>query len=175
MQDLRYPIGLFTYTGLYSPEQRTELVKSILHVPSQYRQAIEGLSKQQLDMRYRDGGWTVRQVVHHVADSHMNGYVRTKLALTEANPTIKPYEEGRWADLGDTFETPLEVSLSLMEALHIRWVNVFQTMQEADYQKTFFHPGSQQQVTLDYQLGNYDWHGRHHLAHITGLKERMGW
>lgn len=175
MDELRYPIGLFTYEGSYTPEQRTQLINNLALIPGQYQQAVEGLSEDLLEIPYREGGWTIRQVVHHVADSHMNGYIRTKLALTEANPTIKPYEEARWAELGDTFHTPIQESLDLLQHLHVRWTNVFQAMQEADYQKTFFHPGSKQSVTLDYQLGNYDWHSRHHLAHITGLRERMGW
>jgi uncharacterized damage-inducible protein DinB len=175
MEELRYPIGRFAYEGPYSPQQRGALIDVLAHIPVDYQDAVEGLTDDQLKVPYREGGWTIRQVVHHVADSHMNGYIRTKLALTEANPTIKPYEEARWAELGDTFNTPLDISLDLLEMLHLRWANLFLSMQEADYQKTFVHPASGDSVTLDKQLANYVWHSQHHLAHITGLRKRMGW
>ncbi|MFT4032639.1 MAG: putative metal-dependent hydrolase [Siphonobacter sp.] len=175
MEELRYPIGFFVYDGLYTPEQRKSLINTLYTIPQDYRKAVEGLSEDQLKIPYREGGWTIRQVVHHVADSHMNGYIRTKLALTEANPIIKPYEEARWAELGDTFVTPIEISLNLLEMLHIRWANLFASMQDADFTKMFVHPEAQKTYTLDMQLGNYVWHSRHHLAHITGLRQRMGW
>jgi uncharacterized damage-inducible protein DinB len=136
-------------------------------------QRIEGLSEQQLETPYRDGGWTVRQVVHHVADSHVNSYVRFKLAMTEEEPTIKPYMEDRWAELADS-KSPVEVSLSLLDSLHKRWNLLLRSFQSSDWQRTFRHP-EMGLLTLDQTLALYSWHGRHHVAHITTLRDRMGW
>jgi hypothetical protein len=138
------------------------------------RAAVQGLSPQQLDTRYRPQGWTVRQVVHHVPDSHMNAYIRFKLALTETEPTIKPYEQQLWAELADSRETPVETSLILLECLHQRWVLLLKRIADAGWQRTFRHP-ELGIVRLDTNLALYAWHGRHHVAHITGLRERMGW
>jgi hypothetical protein len=138
------------------------------------RAAVQGLSPQQLDTRYRPQGWTVRQVVHHVPDSHMNAYIRFKLALTETEPTIKPYEQQLWAELADSRETPVENSLILLKCLHQRWVLLLKSISDAGWQRTFRHP-ELGIVRLDTNLALYAWHGRHHVAHITGLRERMGW
>jgi uncharacterized damage-inducible protein DinB len=172
--DPRYPIGKFTFGGVVDAKQREEWISEIATQPSRLRETIAGLSDTQLDTPYRENGWTVRQVVHHVPDSHMNAYIRFKLALTENNPTIKPYDEGAWANLPDS-KLPLEVSLKLLESVHERWVVILKNMTEADFEKTYFHPQSQQTFMLGSVLGLYAWHGNHHIAHITELKKRMNW
>lgn len=172
--DLRYPIGRFKPEGTLTPARRSALIGTIAGTPETLREAVRGLSPGQLDTPYRPGGWTVRQVVHHLPDSHLNSYVRFKLALTEERPTIKPYEEDRWAELADTFNTPVEVSLVLLESLHVRWVNLLRSLPEADWQRTLLHPQNGE-MTLDHVLGLYAWHGPHHVAQITALWERMGW
>ena len=174
MTDPRYPIGKFDYEGPPSEAQRKKLIDDIAHAPAALRAAIRGLSPQQLDTPYRDGGWTVRQVAHHVPDSHMNAYIRFKLALTEDEPTIKPYMEDRWAELPDTRSTPLEVSLALLDALHDRWVRLLRSLQPQDWQRTFRHP-ELGVMPLEKTVAMYAWHGRHHVAHITELRKRMGW
>ncbi len=173
--DLRYPIGDFAWKGRSTPADRRRYIAAIAQTPARLRRAVKGLSPEQLDTPYRPAGWTVRQVAHHVPDSHMNAYVRFKLALTEDEPTIKPYEEARWAELADTRETPLETSLSLLDSLHRRWVVLLRSMQPADFARTFRHPQYGKTLTLDWALAMYAWHGAHHTAHITGLRERMGW
>jgi hypothetical protein len=174
MTDLRYPIGKFHYDGLLTEDQRRAFVDDISQAPAQLRAAVDGLTEAQLDTPYRPGGWTVRQVIHHVPDSHMNSYVRFKLALTEDEPTIKPYAEDRWAELGDTKTTRVEVSLRLLESLHDRWVHLLRSLGPADWQRTFRHPelGA---MTLEKTLALYAWHGRHHVTHITALRARNGW
>ncbi|MBV9573908.1 MAG: putative metal-dependent hydrolase [Acidobacteriales bacterium] len=171
---LRFPIGKFHYAGPPSDEQRGEFIASIERTPQELRAAIQGLSDQQLDTPYRDGGWTVRQVVHHVPDSHLNAYVRLKLALTEENPTIKPYDEARWAQLQDSRSTPIEVSLTMLDSLHRRWVGLLRSLSPEDWKRTFQHP-EQGAVPLEKNLALYSWHGKHHVAHITELRKRMGW
>lgn len=172
--DLRYPIGKFTPDGAVTGELRRNWIAQIEAAPAQLRAAVSGLSPQQLDTPYRPGGWTVRQVVHHLADSHLNSYVRFKLALTESEPTIKPYDEAQWAELSDDRRAPVEISLDLLEALHRRWVLLLESFTPADFTKTFVHPELGVQ-TLESTVGIYAWHGRHHTAQITGLRRRMGW
>lgn len=174
MLDPRYPIGKFHFDGPLSEEQRNARIADIAAAPGALRHAVNGLSTQQLDTPYRDGGWTVRQVVHHVPDSHMNAYVRFKLALTEDEPTIKPYAEDRWAELSDTKSTPIEVSLALLESLHDRWVRLLGSLGPEDWKRQFRHPelGT---VSLEKNVALYAWHGKHHVAHVTELKKRMGW
>jgi hypothetical protein len=174
MTDPRYPVGKFHYDGPPSQEQRQAFLDDIAHTPANLRAAIKGLSAAQLDTPYRDGGWTVRQVVHHLPDSHLNSYVRFKLALTENEPTIKTYAEDRWAQLADTPATPIEVSLTMLDALHDRWVRLLRSLNAEDWKRTFLHPelGA---VTLEKNLALYSWHGRHHVAHITELRKRMSW
>ena len=174
MADLRYPIGKFNYDGPISEETKQKYLDEIAHAPANLRASIDGLSQQQLDTPYRPDGWTVRQVVHHVPDSHMNSYIRFKLALTEDNPTIKPYAEDRWAVLADTQNTPIEVSLMLLESLHTRWMRLLGSLAAADWKKTFRHPDLGP-MTLEKSLALYAWHSRHHVAHITQLRKRMGW
>ncbi|REK76997.1 YfiT family bacillithiol transferase [Paenibacillus paeoniae] len=171
MEDIRYPIGTFQHNSEIDAAQREAWIGDIASLPSQLRDAVTGLTQEQLSTPYRDGGWSVRQVIHHVADSHMNAYIRFKLALTEDNPSIKPYYEDRWAELHDTEAEPVETSLALLDALHRRWGTLLQGMSEEDYQRTFFHPEQQKSMRLDLNLGMYAWHGRHHLAHIKSLKQ----
>ncbi|MCR2802761.1 YfiT family bacillithiol transferase [Paenibacillus soyae] len=171
--DLKYPIGTFEHIGDISLEQREAWIRDITELPSLMRQAVQGLTEEQLRIPYREGGWTIRQVVHHVADSHMNSYIRFKLALTEDNPTIRPYHEDRWAELPDTELEPIETSLQLLDSLHRRWVRLLAVMTDEQFARTFYHPGSQETMRLDMTVGSYSWHGRHHLAHITMLKERL--
>jgi uncharacterized damage-inducible protein DinB len=172
--DLRYPIGKFHYDGLLTDDQKRAFVDDISQAPSSLRAAVTDLSEAQLDTPYRPGGWTVRQTAHHVPDSHMNAYIRFKLALTEDDPTIKPYEQQLWADLADTRETPVEVSLTMLDSLHDRWVRLLRSLRTADWQRTFRHPelGA---MTLEKTLALYAWHGRHHVTHITALRARNGW
>lgn len=172
--DLRYPIGPFRFEGEVTPARRETWIAEIAAAPDNLRAAVAGLSEEQLDTPYREGGWTVRQVVHHLPDSHMNSYVRFRLALTEDEPTIKPYAEARWAELVDARTAPIEPSLQLLEGLHSRWVRLLRALTPQDYARTFRHPETGL-MTLDRTLALYAWHGRHHVAHITLLRERMGW
>ena len=172
--DLRYPVGPFEFAGTLSDEQRQDLIGQIAAAPAKMRAAVAGLSDEQLNTPYRPEGWTVRQVVHHVPDSHLNSYIRFKLALTEEHPTIKAYDENVWANLDDARSAPINVSLDLLEALHLRWVLFLRSLKGGDFQRTFNHSeiGS---VSVDKNIALYAWHGRHHVAHITSLRERMGW
>jgi len=172
--DLRYPIGKFKWEGSSTDEDRRRFVGEIEAAPARLRDAVKGLSEQQIDTPYRPGGWTVRQVVHHLPDSHMNAYVRFKLALTEEDPTIKPYEEARWAELTDGRTAPVEVSLTLLDSLHLRWVSLLRSLTPADWEHQFQHP-ELGPMTLEKNLALYAWHGKHHVAHITSLRDRMGW
>jgi hypothetical protein len=172
--DLRYPIGQFDYQGTLSNEQRQALIDQIDATPERMRTAVQGLSEEQLDTPYRPEGWTVRQVVHHVPESHLNSYIRFKLAITEDEPTIKPYFEDRWAKLDDANTAPVELSLNLLDALHERWVWFLRSLKDGDFQRSFRHP-ELGRVSLDKNIALYAWHGLHHVAHITSLRERMGW
>jgi uncharacterized damage-inducible protein DinB len=175
MSDLRYPVGRFGVEGEITPARRESWISEVAEAPGLLRAAVLGLSDTQFDSPYREGGWTVRQVVHHLPDSHLNAYVRFKLALTEENPTIRPYEEARWAELPDTAGTQIGVSLMLLEALHRRWVVLLRALTEPQWARTLFHPEHQKDFRLDGLLALYAWHGRHHVAHITALRDRMGW
>jgi len=174
LDDLQYPIGRFSLGGTPTDNQVRQAIDEIAQAPAKLRAAVEGLSPEQLDTPYRPGGWTVRQVVHHVPDSHLNSYCRFKLALTEDEPTIKAYHEDRWAELEDSRTTPIEVSLSMLESLHKRWVLLMKSLAPADFARTFRHPEIGL-VSLAKNVCLYGWHGRHHTAHITSLRERMGW
>jgi hypothetical protein len=174
MTDLRYPIGKFTYDGPPTEEQKKKFLNDIEQAPTHLRSVLKGLSETQLNTPYRPDGWTVRQVAHHVPDSHLNAYLRFKLALTEDEPTIKPYAEDRWAQLPDTQSTPVEVSLALLDSLHDRWVRLLRSLKPEDWKRTFRHP-ELGVVSLEKNLALYAWHGRHHAAHITSLRERSGW
>jgi len=178
--DLRYPIGkvedqIFSDKGGYDDKVKTVYLQEIQMCPSLLEHAILNLDENHLDVPYRNGGWTSKQVIHHVADSHMNAYGRFKLALTEDNPTIKPYDEAAWAELSDTKNLPVNISLTLLHALHTRWVELMKNMKEDDWQRTIFHPEHKRKISLWDMAGTYAWHGKHHAAHITGLRARMGW
>lgn len=174
--DLRYPVGKFEPpAGALSSDQRAAAIAAIRAAPAQLRAAVEGLDERQLDTPYRPGGWTVRQVVHHVPDSHMNAYVRFKLALTENTPTIKPYDEAKWAELPDSRSDLVQESLALLDVLHARWVLLLDAMQPADFGRLLNHPEWKMPLSLDVMLALYAWHGRHHAAHVTELRRREGW
>jgi uncharacterized damage-inducible protein DinB len=173
MTDDRYPIGKFQYSPL-SREQSDSFLEEIAKAPINLRAAVKGLTEEQLGKPYRPGGWTVRQVVHHLPDSHLNSYVRFKLALTEENPTIKPYAEDKWAELSDSESTPVETSLTMLEALHDRWVRLLRSLTPEQWKRTFRHPVLGE-MSLEKTLALYAWHGKHHVAHITELRKRMSW
>ena len=173
-EDLRYPIGQFAPPASGDPEELQEWIREIDAFPKELEASVADLNDEQLDTPYRPGGWTVRQLVHHVADSHMNAVVRFRLALTEEAPTIKPYEEAAWAELGDARDAPIAPSLTILRGLHDRWVRLLSSMSEEDWAKTYHHPdyGS---TPLNQALAYYAWHSRHHVAHIRSLKDREGW
>jgi hypothetical protein len=172
--DLRYPIGPFQFPERVDPVQRRLYVAQIGDAPAQLRVAVAGLSDEQLNTPYRPAGWTVRQLVHHLPDSHLNSYVRFRLALTEDNPTVKAYQEDRWAELADARTGPPEPSLQLLESLHARWIALLSSLTETEWNRTFQHP-EVGLVRLEQNAALYAWHGRHHIAHIMLLRERMGW
>jgi len=172
--DPRYPIGKFEAPKEVTPALRQQAMQTIAETPAKLRAAVKGLNDSQLDTPYREGGWTVRQVIHHVPDSHMNAYVRWRLALTEHEPTIKPYEEARWAELADAKTAPVEISLALLEPLHDRWMRLLRSLGPADFAKTLRHPEHGVR-TLDWMLFLYAWHGAHHTAHISSLRQQKGW
>lgn len=172
--DPRYPIGKFNGQAAANDSERRQFLKDLEEAPARLKTAIQGLSDEQLDTPYREGGWTVRQVVHHVPDSHLNSYIRFKWALTEDEPTVKTYYEDRWAELPDSKNTPIQVSLTMLDSLHQRWTNLLKSFQAEDWKKTLRHP-ELGVMTLDKMLALYAWHGKHHVAHIRALRERMGW
>lgn len=177
--DLRYPIGRLAEQPNadteFSEQLQQAYLREIQTLPQFLEYSILNLDAAQLDTPYRPGGWTVQQVVHHVADSHMNAYIRCKLALTEDNPTIKPYDEAAWAELSDSEYVPVNISLTLLHALHARWYDLLKNMQEDDWKRSIFHPGNNKTMTIWDMLKTYAWHGKHHVAHITSLRERRGW
>ncbi len=172
--DPRYPIGRFSRPASLDAGERQAVIAELAGQPARLRAAVAGLTEQQLDTPYRDGGWTVRQVVHHVPDSHLNAYIRCKLALTKDEPTIQPYDEDRWANLGEARTAPVEVSLALLDTLHQRWVLALRALAPADWGRALVHPETGRQ-TIEQVAALYGWHGRHHIAHITALRERQGW
>jgi hypothetical protein len=174
MSDLAYPISRFQRPDSLTDAQRRAAIDSIAGTPERFRAAVTGLDQRQLDTPYRPGGWTVRQVIHHVPDSHMNAMTRFKLALTEEHPSVKSYDEAAWANLEDARSTPVETSLTLLDVLHDRWVRVLRAMRPTDFARTLHHPESGT-LSLDQMLALYDWHGRHHTAHVTNLRTRNGW
>ena len=173
MEELKYPIGKFSYSGTLTPDQRKACIDKIDAAPSNLRRAVAGLSEAQLNETYRPQGWTLRQVVHHVADSHLNAYQRFKLVLTEDHPRIKTYKEALWAEEPDARTLPVDVSIQLLEALHGRWVTRLRSMDTAAFARTLDHP-EQGAVNLDFMLALYAWHGQHHTAHILGWRKRSG-
>lgn len=175
LEDARYPIGPFRFEGKADRRLREQWIDEIAEAPRHLHSAVASLTPAQLDTRYRENGWTVRQVVHHVPDSHLNAYTRIKLALTEDEPTIKPYAEARWAELPDARTGPIEISLALLEGLHRRWVLLLRELTPDDFHRRFRHPEHGRSMGLDEVLAMYAWHGRHHVAQITSLRRRMGW
>ncbi len=172
--DLRYPIGKYEPQP-FSDRQKREWLQEIQFLPGLLEAAIENLDEKQLNTPYRDGGWTVKQVVHHVADSHMNAYIRFKLGVTEENPTIKPYDENQWAKMADVEAVPINISITLLYTLHTRWHSAIRDLGNEQWQRTVFHPEANKTMTLWFLLGMYAWHCKHHTAHITSLRERKGW
>ena len=172
LDDLRYPLGPFTQST--DADARQKAIADIAALPARLREAVAGLADAQLDTAYRPGGWTVRQLVHHIADSHLNGFTRAKLALTEETPTIKPYDENAFAALAD-MRLPVRISLDLLEGLHARWVALYGAMTGAQFGRAFFHPEHGRAITLDEHAQMYGWHSRHHVAHITALRQRERW
>ena len=166
LEQISYPIGKFKYEGPYDEATRARYLESIRSLPQRLRALTENLNEKQVDLPYRPGGWTIRQLVHHIADSHMNSLIRFKLALTEENPTIKPYDQDGWANLRDTAETPISVSLQLIEALHTRWTNLLEGFTPDDWQRAAFHPEMKRLISLNEFLALYAWHCEHHLEHI---------
>jgi hypothetical protein len=174
MSDPRFPIGDFARPSEFTPQWRHECIDAIEKTPSHVREAVRRLTGEQLQTPYREGGWTLAQVVHHLPDSHMQAYSRTRLALTESEPTIKPYDQDRWAELHDASTSQIEPSIVLLEGLHSRWVDLLRRLTPEQWMASYVHPERGRQ-TLDDMLGLYAWHGRHHVAHITRLREQMGW
>jgi uncharacterized damage-inducible protein DinB len=172
--DLRYPLGEFKYENPLSDDERAACLAKIEETPARMRAAVAGLNEEQLDTPYRPEGWTVRQVVHHVPESHLTSYTRFKLAVTEDEPTVKPYFEDRWAQLDDARQAPISLSLDLLDAVHGRWIWFLRSLRQEDFQRTFRHPEIGI-VSLDKNVALYAWHGPHHVAQITSLRERMGW
>ena len=174
LEELRYPVGRFVAAREWTASVRAAATADIAALPARMRAAVEGLDDRQLDTSYRPDGWTVRQVVHHVADSHMNGLVRIKLALTEETPSIKPYDENAFALLADV-RLPVDISLTLLDGLHARWVALYEGMTDEAFARSFFHPELAGTITLDYHAQMYAWHSRHHVGHVTALRRRQGW
>ena len=172
--DPRYPIGDFQMPAQVTPARRQQAIEEIASMPAKFRAAVKGLSEAQFDTPYRDGGWTVRQLVHHVPDSHLNAYVRLKLALTEDKPTIKPYDQEAWSKLADSKSTPIETSLTLLATVHDRWDRVWRSMKTEDFARVLVHPDHGER-TVDWLLFLYEWHGKHHAAHIMELRKKKGW
>lgn len=174
LNKLKYPIGKFSFQSDIAPSGINECKKALEELPKKLREAVQSLNDQQLDTPYREGGWTVRQVVHHIADSHLNSYIRFKLALTEDHPTIKPYDENAWVKLKDS-EMPVDVSLQLLESVHQRMMVVLNNLQPGDLERKVFHPESKRDMSVSFLLQLYAWHGKHHTAHVTSLRKRMNW
>jgi len=174
-QDPRYPIGKFVHEGEIGLEQREAWIRDIEQLPGQLAAALDGLSEEQLDTPYREEGWTVRQVAHHLTDSHMNCMMRFKLALTEQDPVIKTYDEDAWAKLADSSRAPVSLAVEQVSGLHARWSLLLRAMNDEDFARTYRYPEASRSSRLDRTLGLYAWHGRHHIAHITSLRDRMGW
>jgi hypothetical protein len=173
LDQLRFPVGRFHAAASSTPETRAAQIETIRQLPELLKKAVAGLTDEQLDTPYREGGWTVRQVVHHIADSHANAFIRFKLALTEDWPAIKPYDQAAWAGLADS-KTPIAPSLAIVDGIQTRWAALLASLTDADFARGFIHPENGK-VDLAKALAMYEWHSRHHLAHITGLKTRKGW
>ncbi|MGG9972775.1 YfiT family bacillithiol transferase [Ferruginibacter sp. SUN002] len=174
MEDLSFPIGKYEPQP-FSDNQLREWINDIKFLPQELENAVQNLDEAQLNTPYRSGGWTVKQLIHHVADSHMNAYIRFKLGLTEDNPTIKPYEQDLWAEMSDTKNLPINISLTILHAVHLRWSEILKAIKPEEWNRTVVHPEHGKQMTLYFLLGMYAWHSKHHTAHVTRLRERNGW
>jgi hypothetical protein len=172
--DERYPIGKYEPQP-FSNDRKNQWLQDLRILPDQLEQSILNMDEKQLDIPYREGGWTIRQLIHHVADSHINAYIRFKLALTEDNPTIKPYDQEAWVALDDVQSVPINISLTLLHALHTRWYAALRNLPDDSWQRTVFHPEQKKNISLWYLLGSYAWHGKHHVAHVNRLRESRGW
>lgn len=175
LEKLRYPIGIFFFNAAANEREIKKWIRDIEKLPANLKKAVKGLNKKKLNTPYRNGGWTAKQVVHHLADSHINAYCRVKLALTENIPTVKPYDEAVWAELEDYKNTPIKISLLLLEALHYRWVILLQKLTANELERKYFHPENKREITLKELIALYSWHCRHHTAHITELRKRNKW
>lgn len=173
-EDLKYPIGNFNPPQEITPDKRNGFIQTIQELPGKFRDAIAGLNDEQLRTPYRPGGWTVSQVVHHVADSHINSFCRFKLGLSEETPTIKPYDEAAWAEMDDASDAPVELSLNIIDGVHARWAMLLKSMSDTDFERKINHP-ERGEMTLNDLLALYGWHSKHHTAHITALRDRNGW
>jgi uncharacterized damage-inducible protein DinB len=172
--DLRYPVGKWEKKGPLTHDEREKFIVSVAATPERFKNAVAGLDDNKLNTPYRPGGWTVRQTIHHVADSHMNAFIRMRLGVTEVEPTVKPYDEKMWAELIDSRTAPVDVSLTIIDSVHHRWVMMMRGMREIDFMRSIVHPENGK-MTLDDVLALYEWHGRHHSGHITALRQRAGW
>lgn len=172
--DLRYPVGKWEKKGPLTHDEREKFIESVAATPERFKKAVTGLNDNQLNTPYRPGGWTVRQTIHHVADSHMNAFIRMRLGVTEVEPTVKPYDEKMWAELIDSRTAPVDDSLTIIDSVHHRWVMMMRGMREIDFMRSIVHPENGK-MTLDDVLALYEWHGRHHSGHITALRQRAGW
>ncbi len=175
LEQIKYPIGRYKAPTEFTPQLINEWISAIEAMPSWLDPCIENLDEAQLEVPYRDGGWNSRQVIHHIADSHMNAYIRLKLALTEDNPIIKPYDENKWAVLTDVETVPVNISITLLHAMHRRWAAMLRSMGHEDWGRTYFHPEQNKSVPIWQMTALYAWHGRHHMEQIRSLRERMGW
>ncbi len=175
LNNLKYPIGKYTSLQNITAELLQSYINEIEIFPKRLSKEVENLSDAQLDTPYRGGGWSIRQVVNHCADSHMNSLIRFKLALTEEQPTIKPYFEDRWAELADSSNVPIEPALKILDGIHARWTALLKSLTKEQLERTFIHPETGKQFRIDENIGLYAWHCNHHLAHITNLKLRMNW
>jgi hypothetical protein len=175
LDQLRYPVGKFAFKADADEKEIKQWISEIEQMPAHLKNAVKGLNDTQLNTPYREGGWSVRQVVHHLADSHMNAYMRFKLALTEDKPNIKPYLEKAWAEMEDSLNLPIDISVSILEPLHTRWVYMLKTIKGNQFDRSVFHPESKREMTVKFLMALYAWHGKHHVAHITSLRKIKGW
>lgn len=175
LDQLRYPVGKFAFKADADDKEIRSWISEIEQMPVHLKNAVKGLSEAQINTPYRDGGWTVRQVVHHLADSHMNAYMRFKLALTEDKPTIKPYLEKAWAEMDDSLNLPIDISISILEPLHTRWVYMLKNIKASEFDRSVFHPESKREMSVKFLMALYAWHSRHHVAHIAELRKRNKW
>jgi hypothetical protein len=173
-EDLRFPMGKFDSTQEVNSEMRSGFIQTIEVLPYKFRQAVKGLNNEQIDTPYRPEGWTVRQLVHHIADSHINSFCRFKLGLSEDTPTIKPYDEASWAEMADSKNAPIDLSLNMIDGVHARWALLLKSMSDADFDRNINHP-ERGSMSLNSMLSLYDWHSKHHTAHVTKLRERNNW